>query len=53
MRPPFSVGYTIPQTAFLYLSTLGSLLFGGSLAHNLLKPDLALPLPPRRSDASP
>jgi hypothetical protein len=43
-------GYTIPQTAFLFLSTLSSLFFGGSLAHRLLRPDLTLPLPPRRPD---
>jgi hypothetical protein len=48
MRAPIQrFGYTIPQTTFLFATTFFSLLFGGSIAHGILRPDLTLPLPKR------
>ena len=40
--------YHAGQLAVLYTTMLCSMLLGASLVHNLVRPNLSLPLPPRQ-----
>lgn len=40
--------YAPPQLAFLYATIIVSMLVGASVVHNIIKPNLSLPLPQRK-----
>lgn len=50
--PTACVMYSIRQYALLYSSLLGSMLAGASTAHAVLRPDLRLPLPPKKDEVA-
>jgi hypothetical protein len=39
--------YKPSQLAFLYATMIASMLLGASVVHGLVRPNLALPLPPK------